>query len=77
MKKQFYITHASYLNYFEQSSIKRVFSSHVIIPVRNLQGRYPPSQQILVPRTPRRRSSPTYPGRTKKILFGYPGDVSL
>ena len=77
MKKQFYITGASYRNYFEQSSIKRAFSSHVIIPVRNIQGSYPPSQQILVPRTPRRRPTPTYPGRTKKILFGHPRDVSL
>ena len=40
------------LNYFERSSIKRVFSSHVIILVRNLQGRnqsllYPPVSAVL------------------------------
>ena len=40
------------LNYFERSSIKRAFSSHVIILVRNLQGRnqsllYPPVSSVL------------------------------
>ena len=40
------------LNYFERSSIKRAFSSHVIILVRNLQVRnqffsYPPISAVL------------------------------